>query len=49
VLIAPVAVEAAFASKLTASERTDVAHAMTYPTGTKILLLQLMLAMIARP
>ena len=35
-----------FASKLTASDRTDVAYAMTYPTGTimKILLLQVMLA-----
>jgi putative transport protein len=37
-----------FASKLTASDRTDVAYAMTYPTGTimKILLLQVMLAVM---
>src|SRR5512139_350383 len=37
-----------FASKLTASDRTDVAYAMTFPTGTimKILLLQVMLAMM---
>ena len=35
-----------FASKLTGSDRTDVAYAMTFPTGTimKILLLQVMLA-----
>ena len=41
----------AFASKLTASERTDVAYAMTYPTGTimKIVLLQLMLALMGQP
>jgi putative transport protein len=40
-----------FASKLTASDRTDVAYAMTYPTGTimKILLLQVMLAMMGKP
>jgi putative transport protein len=37
-----------FASKLTASDRTDVVYAMTFPTGTimKILLLQVMLAMM---
>src|SRR5512136_2272299 len=40
-----------FASKLTASERTDVAYSMTFPTGTvmKIVLLQLMLAIMGRP
>lgn len=38
-----------FASKLTASDRTDVVYAMTFPTGTimKILLLQVMLAVMA--
>jgi putative transport protein len=38
-----------FASKLTASDRTDVAYAMTFPTGTimKIVLLQIMLAIMA--
>jgi putative transport protein len=37
-----------FASKLTASDRTDVVYAMTFPTGTimKILLLQVMLAIM---
>jgi putative transport protein len=37
-----------FASKLTASDRTDVVYAMTFPTGTimKILLLQVMLAVM---
>jgi putative transport protein len=37
-----------FASKLTASDRTDVAYAMTFPTGTimKIVLLQIMLALM---
>src|SRR5512137_3057634 len=37
-----------FASKLTASDRTDIVYAMTFPTGTimKILLLQIMLAMM---
>jgi putative transport protein len=37
-----------FASKLTASDRTDVVYAMTFPTGTimKILLLQVMLTMM---
>jgi putative transport protein len=37
-----------FASKLTASDRTDVAYAMTFPTGTimKILLLQVMLVVM---
>jgi putative transport protein len=37
-----------FASKLTASDRTDVVYSMTYPTGTimKILLLQVMLAVM---
>lgn len=37
-----------FASKLTASDRTDVVYAMTFPTGTimKILLLQVMLALM---
>ena len=40
-----------FASKLTASDRTDVVYAMTFPTGTimKILLLQIMLAMMGKP
>ena len=39
------------ARKLTASDRTDVAYAITYPTGTimKILLIQVMLAMMGRP
>ncbi len=39
-----------FASKLTASDRTDVVYAMTFPTGTimKILLLQVMLAMMGK-
>src|SRR5512135_2458887 len=39
-----------FASKLTASDRTDVVYSMTYPTGTimKILLLQVMLAMMGK-
>ncbi len=37
-----------FASKLTASDRTDVVYAMTFPTGTimKILLLQVMLVVM---
>jgi putative transport protein len=37
-----------FASNLTASDRTDVVYAMTFPTGTimKILLLQVMLTMM---
>ncbi len=37
-----------FASKLTASDRTDVVYAMTFPTGTimKILLLQVMLTLM---
>jgi putative transport protein len=37
-----------FASNLTASDRTDVVYAMTFPTGTimKILLLQVMLAVM---
>ncbi len=37
-----------FASKLTASDRTDVVYSMTFPTGTimKILLLQVMLVMM---
>ncbi len=37
-----------FASKLTASDRTDVVYAMTFPTGTimKILLLQIMLTLM---
>ena len=40
-----------FTSKLTASDRTDVAYAMTFPTGTikKILLLQVMLAIMGQP
>ena len=40
-----------FASKLTASDRTDVVYSMTFPTGTimKILLLQVMLAMMGKP
>jgi putative transport protein len=37
-----------FASKLTASDRTDVVYSMTFPTGTimKILLLQVMLTLM---
>jgi formate C-acetyltransferase len=40
-----------FASKLTASDRTDVVYAMTFPTGTimKIMLLQVMLAVMGQP
>lgn len=39
---------AVFASKLVPSDRTDIAYAITFPTGTimKILLLQVMLAMM---
>lgn len=39
---------AVFASKLVPSERTDIAYAITFPTGTimKILLLQIMLSMM---
>jgi AspT/YidE/YbjL antiporter-like protein len=42
---------AVFASKLVPSDRTDIAYAITYPTGTimKILLLQVMLAMMGKP
>jgi len=42
---------AVFASKLTASDRTDVAYAMTFPTSTimKIVLIQVMLAMMGQP
>lgn len=42
---------AVFASKLVPSDRTDIAYAITYPTGTimKILLLQVMLVMMGRP
>ncbi len=38
-----------FASKLATTDRTDIAYAITFPTGTimKILLLQLMLALMA--
>src|SRR5512137_2135996 len=41
---------AVFASKLVPSDRTDIAYAITYPTGTimKILLLQVMLAMMGK-
>jgi putative transport protein len=39
---------AVFASKLVATDRTDIAYAITFPTGTimKILLLQVMLAVM---
>lgn len=39
---------AVFASKLAATDRTDIAYAITFPTGTimKILLLQVMLAVM---
>jgi len=42
---------AVFASKLTASDRTDVSYAMTFPTSTimKIVLIQVMLAMMGQP
>ena len=42
---------AVFASKLVPSDRTDIAYAITFPTGTimKILLLQVMLAMMRQP
>jgi putative transport protein len=42
---------AVFASKLVPTERTDVAYALTFPTGTimKILLLQIMLVMMGNP
>lgn len=42
---------AVFASKLVATDRTDIAYAITFPTGTimKILLLQVMLAMMGKP
>jgi putative transport protein len=41
---------AVFASKLVPTERTDVAYALTFPTGTimKILLLQIMLVMMGK-
>jgi putative transport protein len=40
-----------FAAKLVASDRTDIAYAITFPTGTimKILLLQVMLALMGNP
>ena len=39
---------AVFASKLVATDRTDIAYAITFPTGTimKILLLQVMLSLL---
>jgi putative transport protein len=39
---------AVFASKLVPTERTDIAYAITFPTGTimKILLLQVMLSIL---
>ncbi len=39
---------AVFASKLVPTDRTDIAYAITYPTGTimKILLLQVMLSLM---
>jgi putative transport protein len=42
---------AVFASKLVPTERTDVAYAITFPTGTimKILLLQVMLVLMGKP
>jgi putative transport protein len=42
---------AVFASKLVATDRTDIAYAITFPTATimKILILQVMLAMMGKP
>ena len=42
---------AVFASKLVATDRTDIAYAITFPTAAimKILILQVMLAMMGKP